>query len=109
MNGAQSPHLIEENYMRNAYSLTPYRLPSPAIPVNAGPQPGTRTALITLREELQFPSRHGLVSARRMKIMRIEQAAVLPDAMTLPRPPLQEPIPVSAQLVTASRGALPPP
>jgi hypothetical protein len=95
--------------MRNAYPPTLYRLPSPAIPANAGPQPGKRTALITLQEELQVLTGHGLVGARRMKIVRIDQTAALPNAMTLPRPPLQEPIAVSAQLVTASRGALPPP
>jgi hypothetical protein len=95
--------------MRNAYPPTPYRLPSPAIPANAGPQLGTRTALIALQEELQVMTRHGLVGARRMKIVCIEQAAALPNTMTLPRPPLQEPIAVSAQLVTASRGALPSP
>lgn len=95
--------------MRNAYPPTPYRLPSPAIHARSRPQPGTRTALITLQEELQVLTGHGLVGARRMKILRVDQAGAWPNTMTLPRPPLQEPIPVSAQLVTASRGALPPP
>jgi hypothetical protein len=95
--------------MRNAYPPTSYRLPSPAIPANAGPQPGKRTALITLQEELQVLTGPGLVGARRMKIIRIDQTAALPNAMTLPRPPRQEPILVSAQLATAPRGALPPP
>jgi len=95
--------------MRNAYPPTPYRLPSLVILANACPQPGKRTALITLQEELQVLTGHGLVGARRMKILRVDQTAALPHAVTLPRPLLQEPIPVSAQLVTASRGALPPP
>jgi hypothetical protein len=95
--------------MHNPYPPTPYRLPSPAIPANAHPQPGTRTALITLQEELQVLTGHGLVGARRMRVMRVDQTAALSHAMTPPRPPRQEPIPVSAQLVTPSRGALPPP
>ena len=41
--------------------------------------------------------------------MRIEQSAVLPDPLTLPRSPLQEPVPVSAQLAAAPRRTLPPP
>src|SRR5262249_4014949 len=98
-----------EKTMRNAYPPTPYRLPSLVIPANACPQPGKRTALITLQEELQVLTGHGLVGARRMKILRVDQTAALPHAVTLPRPLLQEPTPVSAQLGTASRGALPPP
>jgi hypothetical protein len=95
--------------MRNAYSPTSYRLPSPAIPANAGPQPSARTALITLQEELQVLTSHGLVGARRMKIMRVDQAVASPHAVTASHASRQESIPVSAHVVTASRGALPPP
>ena len=79
--------------MRNPYPTTPYRLPSPAMHANPSPQIGKRISLIALQEELQLPTGHGLVGTRRLKIMRIEQSAVLPDPLTLPRSPLREPVP----------------
>jgi len=68
-----------------------------------------RISLIALQEELQLPTRHGLGGTRMLKIMRIEQSSVLPDALMLPRSPLREPDPVSAQLAAAPRRTLPPP
>jgi hypothetical protein len=93
--------------MHKPYPITPYRLPLQAMHAIPSPQIGTRISLIALQEELQLPTHHGLVGTRRLKIMRIEQSAVLPDPLTLPRSPLQEPGPVSAQLAVAPRRALP--
>jgi hypothetical protein len=66
-------------------------------------------ALITLQAELQLLSGHGLVGARRMKIVRVEQTAVLPKAMIAPHTAIRARTPVSAHLATTPRGALPPP
>jgi hypothetical protein len=93
--------------MHKPYPTTPYRLSLQAMQAIPSPQIGMRISLIALQEELQFPTHHGLVGTRRLKIMRIEQAAVLPDPLTLPRSPLQEPVPVSTQLAATPRRALP--
>jgi len=62
---------------------------------------GRRMSLVALQEELQLPTHHGLVGTHRLRIIRIEQSAMLPDPLTLPRSPLPEPIPVSAPLAAA--------
>jgi hypothetical protein len=95
--------------MHKPYPITPYHLPLQAMHAIPSPQIGKRISLIALHEELQLPTHHGLVGTRRLKIMRIEQSTVLPSALTLPRSPLQEPMPVSAQLAPAPRRTLPPP
>jgi hypothetical protein len=94
--------------MRNPYPPIPSRLPLAAFPANASPQPGKRTALIALQEEVQFPSQHGLVSARRMKLMRVEQAAVSPDVMTSPHAAIRARTPVSVQVAPAPLHTLEP-
>ena len=93
--------------MHKPYPTTPYGLPLQALQAIPSPQIGKRISLITLQEELQLPTRHGLVGTRRLKIMRIEQSAVLSEPLTLPHSPLQEPVPFSAQLAAAPRRALP--
>ena len=93
--------------MHKPYPTTPYRLPLQALHAIPSPQIGKRISLIALQEELQLPTHRGLVSTRRLKIMHIEQSALLSDPLTLPRSPLQEPVPVSAQLAAAPRRALP--
>ena len=95
--------------MHTPYPITPYHRPSQAMHAIPSPQISRRISLIALQEELQLPTRHGLVGTRMLKIMRIEQSAVLPDALTLPRSPLREPDPVSAQLAATPRRTLPPP
>ncbi|MCI0393238.1 MAG: hypothetical protein MOB07_31300 [Acidobacteria bacterium] len=95
--------------MRKPYPITTYRLPSRAPHSIPSQQIVRRISLVTLQEELQLPMHRGTVGARRLKIVRIEQAAVLPDALTPPRSPMREPMPVSSQLVAAPRRALPPP
>jgi hypothetical protein len=95
--------------MHKPYPITPYHLPLQAMHAIPSPQIGKRISLIALHEELQLPTHHGPVGTRRLKIMRIEQSTVLPSALTLPRSPLQEPMPVSAQLAPAPRRTLPPP
>src|SRR5215475_7642806 len=93
--------------MHKPYPTTPYRLPLQALQAIPSPQIGKRISLIALQEELQLPTHRGLVSARRLKITHIEQSALLSDPLTLPRSPLQEPVPVSAQLAAGPRRALP--
>jgi hypothetical protein len=93
--------------MHKPYPTTPYGLPLQALHAIPSPQIGTRISLIALQEELQLPTHRGLVGTRRLKIMRIEQSTVLSDPLTLPRSPLQEPVPVSAQLAAGPRRALP--
>jgi hypothetical protein len=95
--------------MHKSYSVTPHCLPLHAKHAIPSSQIGTRISLIALQEELQLPTRHGLVGTRRLKIMRIEQGASLPDPLTLPRSPLQEPVSVSDQLAAAPCRALPQP
>jgi hypothetical protein len=89
--------------------ITPYRLPSHAMHATPNPRIRKRFSLIALQEELQLPLHHGLVGTRMLKIMRIEQSAALPDALTLPRSPLREPGSGSAQLAVTPRRTLPPP
>lgn len=95
--------------MHKPYPITSYNLPLQAMHAIPSPQMGKRISLIALQEELHLPTRHGLIGTRRLKIMRIEQYAVLPDPLTLPHSPFQEPGPVSAQLTAAPRRSLPPP
>ena len=57
----------------------------------------------------QLPTRHGLVGTHRLRIIRIEQSAILPDPLTLSHSPLPEPVPVSAPLAAAPPRSLPPP
>jgi transcriptional regulator with GAF, ATPase, and Fis domain len=47
--------------MRNAYSYTSSRRSLSAVPANASPQHGARTALVAIQEELQVLTGHGLV------------------------------------------------
>ena len=95
--------------MHTPYPITPYHRPSQAMHAIPSPKIGRRISLIALQEELQLPTRHGLVGTRILKSVRIEQVSVLPDALTMPRSPLREPDPVSTQLAAAPRHTLPPP
>jgi hypothetical protein len=95
--------------MHTPYPITPYHRPSQAMHAIPSPKIGRRISLIALQEELQLPTRHGLVGTRILKSVRIEQVSVLPDALRLPRSPLREPGPGSAQLAAAPRRTLPPP
>ena len=94
--------------MHTPYPITPYHRPSQAMHAIPSPKIGRRISLIAMQEELQLPTRHGLVGTRILKSVRIEQVSVLPDALTLPRSPLREPDQVPAQLVAAPRRTLPP-
>jgi hypothetical protein len=95
--------------MRKAYPSTSYHIPSQVWQAIPSPQMGQRMSLLALQEELQLPTRHGLVGTHRVRIIRIEQSAVLPDPLTLPPSPLPEPVPVSAPLAAAPRRPLLPP
>jgi hypothetical protein len=95
--------------MHTPYPITPYHRPSQAMHAIPSPKIGRRISLIALQEELQLPTRHGLVGTRILKSVRIEQVSVLPDALTMPRSPLREPGPGSAQLTPTPRRTLPPP
>ena len=95
--------------MHTPYPITPYHRPSQAMHAIPSPKIGRRISLIELQEELQLPTRHGLVGTRILKSVRVEQVSVLPDALTLPRSPLRDPGSGSAQLATAPRRTLPPP
>lgn len=95
--------------MHKSHPITPSHLPLQAMHVIPRPQIDRRISLIALQEELRLPTRHSLVGTRMLKIMHIEQSAVLPDPLTLPRSPLQEPGPASAQLTASLRRTLPPP
>jgi hypothetical protein len=92
--------------MHKPYRITRDRLSLQTMHAIPRPQIGQRISLITVQEELQLPIRHGHIGTRRMKIMRIEQATVFPDPLTLPRSPLQESIPFSAQLGAAPHPTL---
>jgi hypothetical protein len=95
--------------MRKAYPSMGYHIPSQVRQTIPSPQMGKQMSLLVLQEELQLPTRHGLVGSHRMRIIRIEQSAMLPDPLTLPCSPLPEPIPVSAPLAAAPHHPLPPP
>src|SRR5262245_57350640 len=95
--------------MRKAYPSMSYHIPSPVRQTIPGPQMGKQMSLLVLQEELQLPTRHGLVGTHRMRIVRIEQSAMLPDPLTLSRSPLPEPVPVSAPLAATLPRSLPPP
>src|SRR4051812_27172077 len=94
--------------MHTPYPITPYHRPSQAMHAIPSPKIGRRISLIALQEELQLPTRHGLVGTRILKSLRVEQVSVLPDALTMPRSPLREPGPGSAQLASTPRRTLPP-
>ena len=94
--------------MRKAYPSTSYHIPSQGRQTSPSPQIGRRMSLLALHEELQLPTRHGLVGTHRLRIIRIEQSAILPDPLTLSHSPLPEPVPVSAPLAAPPR-SLPPP
>jgi hypothetical protein len=87
--------------MRKAYPSTSYHIPSQVRQTIPSPQMGRRMSLVALQEELQLPTHHGLVGTHRLRIIRIEQSAMLPDPLTLPRSPLPEPVPVPTQLAAA--------
>jgi hypothetical protein len=70
---------------------------------------GRRMSLVALQEELQLPTHHGFVSTHRLRIIRIEQATMLPDPPMLPHSPLPESVPVSAPLAAAPHHMLAPP
>lgn len=93
--------------MRKTYPSTSDHIPLPGRPAVPSPQMGQRMSLLALQEELQLQTRHGLVDTHRLRIIRIEQSAMLSDPLTLPHPPFQDPVPVSAQLAAAPRRALP--
>jgi hypothetical protein len=95
--------------MRKAYPSTSYHIPSQGRQTSPSPQIGRRMSLLALHEELQLPTRHGLVGTHRLRIIRIEQSAILPDPLTLSHSPLPEPVPVSAPLAAAPPRSLPPP
>ena len=95
--------------MRKTYPSTSYHIPSQVRQTSPSPQMGRRMSLLALQEELQLPTRHGLVGTHRLRIIRIEQSAMLSDPLTLPHSPLPEPAPVSAQLAAAPPRPLPPP
>jgi hypothetical protein len=65
--------------MRSHYPITTHRFALPAMHSMPGRQ--RRDSLLVLQEEIQFPAHRGLAGTRRLKIVHIEQAAGLPDAM----------------------------
>lgn len=89
--------------MRKTYPSTSDHIPLPGRPAVLSPQMGQRMSLLALQEELQLQTRQGLVDTHRLRIIRIEQSAMLSDPLTLPHSPFQEPVPVSAQLAAAPR------
>jgi hypothetical protein len=93
--------------MHKAYPSTSYHIPSQVRQTITRPQMGRRMSLVALQEELQLPTHHGLVGTHRLRIIRIEQSAMLSDPLTLPHSPLPEPVPVSAQLTAVPHLALP--
>ena len=93
--------------MRKAYPSTSYHIPAQVQQTSPSPQMGRRMSLLALQEELQLPTSHGLVGTHRLRIIRIEQSAMLSDPLTLPHSPLPEPVPVSTQLAAAPHPALP--
>src|SRR5262245_32487047 len=95
--------------MHKAYPSTSYHRPSQEWQTIPSPQMGRRMSLVALHEELQLPTQHGFVSTHRWRVIRIEQATILPDQPTLPHSPLPEPVPVSAPLAAAPHHMLAPP
>jgi hypothetical protein len=87
--------------MHGPYLTTPHRLPVQAMHAIFSPQIWTRVPLIAVQEERQLARRCCLVGARRFKIMRMEQSAVPPDPLTLPRSALQAAGSVSKRLAAA--------
>jgi hypothetical protein len=77
--------------MRKPYPIPTHRLPPQAAPAMPNLPPGRRVSLLAMQEEIQIPAQRGFAGARRLKILRIEQASLPPDALA-PPPPLREPM-----------------
>jgi hypothetical protein len=60
--------------MHTPSPITPYRLPSHARHAIPSPQIGKWISLIALQEELQLPTRHGLIGTRgKLNIARLSR------------------------------------
>ena len=95
--------------MHTPYPITPYHRPSQAMHAIPSPKIGRRISLIALQEELQLPTRHGLVGTRSLKILRIEQVCRAARRVDDAALAAARAGPVSAQLAAAPRRTLPPP
>ena len=97
--------------MRSPYSITTNRLRSNrATPPDARPGPPVerRVSLVALEEEIQIPDHRGLVGRRRVRVLRIEQAALPLDSFVATRQRLPSPKLPSNQIEAATRRVLPP-
>lgn len=95
--------------MRKPYPIPTHRLPPQAVPAMLSLPPGHRLSLLAMQEEIQISAQRGFSGHRRLKILRVEQASLSPDALTPPHPPRREPMPTHLTPPEPARRLLPQP